>query len=229
MRRYVNWGMLFFGTMLVLVGLSSALWVPIIQPELLNNEEEEPFQCEDYLQTDECTRLRDVYEENPDYAVLQQNLMDPRNTRIAEDLGGTTYFAALMEEDSSDAADIVAGRRGEFVRLDAIRRAEGTVQLWEIVSFDGSRFVRIMRFEGLLEEAFYVTNGLELAVYLAENPAPESSAQVFDGGAVEIDVLGGNQGNRDYEIPADIDLTRYNSVVIYDRQLEIVFSYATLN
>jgi hypothetical protein len=215
----------------MIIGLTSAVWAPWIQQETLEDSNEDAFICADYVSDDECAHLEDIYKENPDYAILQQNLMEPDNNTFAKDLGGANYYAEVVATGSSDPADIVPGRRGEFAYLDAIRKARGTAQLWEIVSFDGQRSISILRFEGILEQDFLVTNGLELAVYLAKDAAPPTSDRLFgvDGeGAVEINVLGGNRGSRDYEIPPDVDLTQYQSVVIYDRQLDIVFSYATL-
>jgi hypothetical protein len=46
---------------------------------------------------------------------------------------------------------------------------------------------------------------------------------------VELGQLKGNVGNQNYEIPAEIDLSLYQSVVIYCLPFQVVFSTATLD
>jgi electron transfer DM13 len=107
---------------------------------------------------------------------------------------------------------------GQFGMIDAIHRGEGTATLFRLP--DGGR---VLRFED-----FNVTNGPDLFVYLSGHPAPRDSRQLHDGGAFEVARLKGNVGNQNYELPPDLDLAQFKSVVIYCRRFSVVFSTAEL-
>ena len=46
---------------------------------------------------------------------------------------------------------------------------------------------------------------------------------------VHLGALKGNIGNQNYEIPAEVDLSEYKSVVIYCVPFHVVFATATLS
>ncbi|MEM7336152.1 MAG: DM13 domain-containing protein, partial [Chloroflexota bacterium] len=46
---------------------------------------------------------------------------------------------------------------------------------------------------------------------------------------IDLGSLKGNMGNQNYEIPADVDLSQFQSIVIYCQPFHVVFSTATLN
>ena len=73
-----------------------------------------------------------------------------------------------------------------------------------------------------------VTNGPDLHVLLVENPEPGSRADIM-AGYLDLGPLKGNRGNQNYEIPADIDLSEYGSVVIYCQPFHVIFATAPLN
>lgn len=107
---------------------------------------------------------------------------------------------------------------GRFVDADGSHKGEGRVMI--ITQADGRR---ILRFED-----FKVTNGPDLYVYLSGHPAPRSTAQLHGAGDFEIARLKGNVGNQNYELPADLDLSQFKSVVIYCKRFTTVFSTAEL-
>jgi len=73
-----------------------------------------------------------------------------------------------------------------------------------------------------------VTNGPDLRVLLVGHTDPKTRDDVMDGDYVELDNLKGNKGNQNYELSADIDITAYQSVVIYCKPFHVVFSTALL-
>jgi hypothetical protein len=77
-------------------------------------------------------------------------------------------------------------------------------------------------------EEFDVTNGPDLHVILVKNPSPVSSADVGDD-YIDLGSLKGNIGNQNYDIPAGVDLSQYQSVVIYCVPFHVVFATATQN
>ena len=81
---------------------------------------------------------------------------------------------------------------------------------------DGKRVLRL--------EDFAATNGPDLFVTLHPGANPEQE----EGEYLQLEALKGNQGNQNYELPAEIDLSKYRSVVIWCRSFNVVFGYATL-
>ncbi|MBC8078156.1 MAG: DM13 domain-containing protein [Chloroflexales bacterium] len=76
-------------------------------------------------------------------------------------------------------------------------------------------------------EDFATTNGPDLFVVLSGSANPDADG-VKAGAFLQLAALKGNQGNQNYELPADIDLSQYKSVVVWCRAFNIVFGYATL-
>src|SRR5258708_19418715 len=94
-------------------------------------------------------------------------------SKISKSNGGavpaTAYWAMLTaipaptaEQPTPSLPDAVPVRSGEFVSLDAVRQATGTVTLYR--SADGSLLLRF--------DNFLVTNGPQMAVYLVGTAAP---------------------------------------------------------
>ena len=76
-------------------------------------------------------------------------------------------------------------------------------------------------------EDFSTTNGPDLFVVLSSSASPEQDG-LKNTTYLQLDALKGNVGNQNYELPADIDLDAYKSVVIWCRTFNVVFGYAPL-
>ncbi len=131
--------------------------------------------------------------------------------------------AAARAPDRSSAEAMPEGApmllaRGTFVDADAIHKGSGTALLYGLP--EGRHVVRF--------ENFRTTNGPALVVYLAQHENPQSAADVTDHGFVNIGKLKGNVGNQNYEIPANIDITPYRSVVIWCELFGVLFAPAAL-
>ncbi|MEM7117835.1 MAG: DM13 domain-containing protein [Chloroflexota bacterium] len=122
-----------------------------------------------------------------------------------------------MEEEMPEAMDEwVVASAGQFVDADAFHQGSGNATIYQ----QGNQ--RVLRFED-----FEVTNGPDLHVLLSTSPDPTSSGDI--GEYIDLGQLKGNQGSQNYEIPDDVDLSQYQSVVIYCMPFHVVFSTATLN
>lgn len=104
---------------------------------------------------------------------------------------------------------------GSFI--DRSHPAEGTA----LVLTDGTE-QRFLRFED-----FATDNGPDLNVYLS-TAAPDAPAGEFDDDFVDLGDLKGNIGSQNYEIPPDVDLDRYRSVVIWCVRFGVAFGAAEL-
>ncbi|NJO05973.1 MAG: hypothetical protein HC876_10880 [Chloroflexaceae bacterium] len=123
-----------------------------------------------------------------------------------------------MEDPMPEAAtEPMIVLQGQFQDADAFHQGSGLAKLFELP--DGSRLLRF--------EDFQVTNGPALHVLLATNPNPTSSDDL--GEYIDLGQLKGNVGSQNYEIGADVDLSQYNSIVIYCKPFHIVFSIAPLS
>jgi hypothetical protein len=113
----------------------------------------------------------------------------------------------------------VIAASGTFTQIDVLHGAQGTATIYQMP--DSSK---ILRFEN-----FRVINGPDLRVVISANAAPRTREEVeLNDLDLELGALKGNIGNQNYEIPAQVDLSLYQSVVIYCRAYNVVFSTAQL-
>jgi hypothetical protein len=106
-------------------------------------------------------------------------------------------------------------RSGSFISRD-----HGTSGTALILDVGGARFVRIADLD--------TDNGPDLKVYLTTNPA-DGPEEAFDDDIVDLGGLKGNIGNQNYELPAEVDLDRYRSVVIWCDRFDAAFGAADLS
>lgn len=111
----------------------------------------------------------------------------------------------------SDAAEPAMSLEGTFSSL--AHHTSGRAVVKELD--DGSRVLRL--------EGFETENGPDLRVYLSAGPADR-----YGDDAIDLGVLKGNIGDQNYEIPADVDLDRYDTAVIWCRRFTVAFGAAEL-
>ena len=99
---------------------------------------------------------------------------------------------------------------GFFVDADSFHKVSGTAT---VLDEGGKKYLRFEDFES--------TNGPDLFVYLAT----DESAEDF----VDLGRLKGNVGNQNYEIPADVDLSEHDEVLIWCKAFSVLFGSAELN
>jgi hypothetical protein len=90
-----------------------------------------------------------------------------------------------------------------------------------VVLNDGSE-QRFLRFEN-----FSTDNGPDLRVYLSASSA-EGDSGAFDDDFVDLGVLKGNIGDQNYEIPVGVDLSVYDTVVVWCVRFSTPFTAADL-
>ncbi len=136
---------------------------------------------------------------------------------MAEPTAAPAAPTAAMAEPTATTAPVgpVVLSRGTFVAGSFPGdRAEGTATIYRLEN--GQRVLRL--------DGFSSTNGPDLFVTLHTGGNPEKDA----GEHLQLARLKGNVGDQNYALPADLDLDRYRSVVIWCRAFNIVFGYATL-
>jgi len=124
----------------------------------------------------------------------------------------------MMKEPMPEAAaEWLVVAQGQFIGADSFHVGSGTASIFQQ---DDNRVLRL--------EEFSVTNGPDLHVILVRHPAPGSRSDVGED-YVDLGELKGNQGNQNYDVSAGVDLSVYQSVVIYCVPFHVVFATATLN
>ena len=120
-----------------------------------------------------------------------------------------------MPADDMNSMTILA--QGEF--YDIAHHGMGTATIYQLE--DGNI---ILRFED-----FEVLNGPEMHVYLAQiDPVPDTVGIELDG-AIDLGDLKGNIGNQNYELPPDLNISEYKSVVIWCVPFKVPFNASPLN
>lgn len=114
----------------------------------------------------------------------------------------------------AEAGGVTTLAEGMFI--DRIHSGEGTA----VVLTDGTD--RFLRFE----DDFAIDNGPDLNVYLVADADADGDQGLFDDDYVDLGDLKGNIGSQNYEIPPDVDLDRYDTVVIWCVRFSVAFNAA---
>jgi len=99
---------------------------------------------------------------------------------------------------------------GRFMNADSFHQTSGIATILQRA--DGQRFVRFTEFKA--------TNGPDLFVLLATDKTDKS--------AVYLGPLKGNIGEQNYDIPSNIDVSRYRYILIWCRAFATLFGSAEL-
>lgn len=135
------------------------------------------------------------------------------NREAAEELPGV---AAGDAGGADGAAEFDELARGEFAGFTG-KHGTGTARL--LAMDDGTHLVRF--------EELDTSNGPDLRVYLSAAPADGDEA-AHDDDFVDLGVLTANRGDQNYPVPADVDVTRFRSVVVWCRRFSVGFAAAPL-
>jgi hypothetical protein len=145
-------------------------------------------------------------------------ISDIEETDDAQARDGSNAGSASNDSGESDgAADTgpVTLRAGRFASLE--HDTSGHAKILRLG--DGRTF---LRFENLT-----TSNGPDLRVYLSEVRASDDW-YAYGERFVDLGSLKGNLGSQNYVIPADVDLSRYKSAVIWCRRFAVGFGVAPL-
>ena len=87
---------------------------------------------------------------------------------------------------------------------------------------DGKQYLRLTDFSA--------SNGPDVHVVLARSGEANLTQEIVKGqlDSVELGSLKGNEGDQNYDLPASVDLQKYNAAVIYCERFHAVFGLARL-
>jgi len=171
---------------------------------------------------------KEVEEKIPDNLAIDayykfQSLDDVERSNIASEMTdreknilmiGAKEINKEFNEEMSKSTDNLSFTRnleGTFIGVgDGIHNVGGIAKI--LTLDDGSKILRL--------ENFKSTNGPDLHVYLST----DKMASNF----MDLGRLKGNIGNQNYEVPVDIDLSKYNNVLIWCKAFSVLFGNAQL-
>ena len=105
---------------------------------------------------------------------------------------------------------------GQFHKV--AHESKGTATIYQLA--DGKRVLRFTDFE--------TSNGPDVHVYLVAAEDSNDNDTVKQAGFVEIGSLKGNIGDQNYDVPNDLDLTKYRAVTIWCQRFGVNFGTAPL-
>jgi hypothetical protein len=197
---------------IVIVAGASAYY--LASPLFISTEVDEPLPTT-ALESEAYQRFVSMNEEEKMQAAKQMSTQERDEIMVIASKVNNSVDDPMdqVQQQTQDNAttNTNALRTGSFVGVgDGIHNAEGTAKV--IPLQDDSNILRL--------EDLRVTNGPNLYVYLAT----DKSASDF----VSLDKLKANNGNQNYDIPTETDLTKYDTVLIWCRPFSILFGSAEL-
>jgi len=124
--------------------------------------------------------------------------------------------AAQTSVSRSSAARPAALASGRFHSV--AHETHGTAAILRLD--DGSRILRLTE--------FMTSNGPDVRVYLVAADDAADNATVKRAGYVELGRLKGTDGDQNYDVPADLDLSKYRAVTIWCKRFAVNFATAPL-
>ena len=128
-------------------------------------------------------------------------------------VAGVFLYTGATHAQGQDAKVLA---KGEFHKAD--KAGKGTATVYKLS--DGKQVLRLTDFE--------TDNGPDLHVRLIAADDARDTASVAKAEFVELGKLRGNKGNQNYELPANVDLSKYRVVSIWCNRFSVNFAAAPL-
>jgi hypothetical protein len=136
------------------------------------------------------------------------------NKKVNEELA--VVPAASATDAAAEATAPAALAAGQFHSVS--HETRGTATIHDLGG--GHRVLRLTDFA--------TSNGPDVRVYLVAAADANDNETVTKAGFVEVGNLKGNEGDQNYDVPADLDLTKYRAVTIWCRRFGVNFATAPL-
>ncbi|HKB15224.1 MAG TPA: DM13 domain-containing protein [Planctomycetota bacterium] len=127
--------------------------------------------------------------------------------------GRTVNESFPATSDASDGSALLSGRFHGVAH-----ETSGTATIHRLA--DGKRVLRLTGFK--------TSNGPDVRVRLAKAADPMDNDGVKSAGSVEVAPLKGTEGDQNYDLPADLDVSAFHSVVIWCNRFGVNFGTAPL-
>jgi len=131
------------------------------------------------------------------------------NKRVNEEFPGGATMASIEKGP-------LAATKGSFKGL--AHETKGMASIYQLA--DGKRTLRLTEFE--------TSNGPDVHVYLAAAEVEKGNDAIKEAGFIDLGSMKGNQGDQNYDVPADTDLNKYRTVAIWCARFGVNFGTAAL-
>ncbi|MGH7887657.1 MAG: DM13 domain-containing protein [Candidatus Binatia bacterium] len=106
--------------------------------------------------------------------------------------------------------------KGNFRSL--AHETKGQASIYEVA--DGKKVLRLSEFE--------TSNGPDVHVYLVASEVEKGNDTIKQAGFIDLGSMKGNKGDQNYDVPADVDLSKYKAVTIWCARFGVNFGSASL-
>jgi len=127
-----------------------------------------------------------------------------------------TFPATTAQVTTASHAALMPLSQGRFHGV--AHATHGLATLYQLP--DGKRALRLTEFE--------TSNGPDVQVYLVATNDATDNETVTQAGFIHLGALKGNVGDQNYEVPADVDVHKYQAVTIWCRRFGVNFGTAPL-
>jgi hypothetical protein len=127
-----------------------------------------------------------------------------------------TFPTTATQQTPSSPGMLMRLSQGRFHGV--AHTTQGLATLYQLP--DGKRALRLTEFE--------TSNGPDVQVYLVATTDAADNETVTQAGFIHLGALKGTIGDQNYEVPADVDLSKYQAVTIWCRRFGVNFGTAPL-
>lgn len=120
--------------------------------------------------------------------------------------------APLKDAQSAAPRKLAAGQFKGYAH-----ETEGTAGIYEV---EGKRVLRLTNFK--------TSNGPDVHVYLVAAQDAKDDSTVKKAGFIDLGSMKGNVGDQNYDVPSDVDLSKYQAVTIWCARFNVNFATAPL-
>ena len=194
--------------------IDEAIPTNAVAPSVINDKAtvekiEEETMMEESMMEESMMEESMMEESMMEETMMEESMME--ETMMEESMMEESMMEESMMEETMMEEVIPMSYAGTFVGVgDGIHDAQGDA--YTIPLEDKSNVLRL--------ENFKSTNGPDLFVYLST----DENASDF----INLGELKANNGNQNYDIPADTDLSKYNKVLIWCKAFSVLFGSAEL-
>jgi hypothetical protein len=205
------------GTVVVAVGV---LWY-LFRPDALivNKRVNEPFPAVAHAMSSMQDSIQSA---NHGLSSMQDSIqsanhsMSSRAPAMAQSAAAGGADHSAMDQSAMAGEDPAKLASGRF--HSNAHTTSGVATIYRLP--DGGRVLRLTQFA--------TSNGPDVRVYLVAAGDVQGEAAAKQAGFVDLGALKGNIGDQNYDLPADLDLTKYRAVSIWCRRFSANFGAAPL-
>jgi hypothetical protein len=198
---------------IIIAAVAIPLGIYTASPLLINTEINEPVPTVSNSNNDAAAmqEFKDFMDMSEEERIEKGQQMSIKERDMIMKGAAQTNGTTINEQMTTVGEETSTVYAGTFVGVnDGIHNAEGQAKVIKLS--DGSNFLRL--------EDFRSTNGPDLYVYLSTDKS--------NSDFVNLGRLKGNVGNQNYEIPQGIDLSKYDTVLIWCQAFSVLFGSAEL-